>query len=143
VSVSGFRLLEVAAQAEALRLRREARRMLVMAVLAASAGLFALFALGLLHLAAWVWLAGKAGPAAAALWVMLADLVVAGILYVASRRREDPIATEALRIRRRALEEFSAGSALGDLVRLVRRNHPAHEIGGVLAESLVRAVTRR
>jgi hypothetical protein len=90
-----------------------------------------------------VWLARLAGPAGAALWVMLADLVIAGILFLVSRRREDPIATEALRIRRRALEEFSAGSALGDVARLVRRNHPAHEIGGVLAESLVRAVARR
>jgi hypothetical protein len=141
--VAAFRLLEVAAQAEALRLRREARRMVVIAVLAALAVLFALFALGLLHMAAWVWLARLAGPAGAALWVMLADLVIAGILFLVSRRREDPIATEALRIRRRALEEFSAGSALGDVARLVRRNHPAHEIGGVLAESLVRAVARR
>ena len=141
--MAAIRLLEVAAQAEALRLRRETRRMVVMAALCAAAGVFVLFALALLHLAAWLWLARTTGPVAAALWIVLGDAVVAGVLLVFSRRRADPIATEALRIRRRALEELSAGSVLGDLVRLVRRNHPAHEIGGVLAESLVRAITRR
>ena len=141
--MAAIRLLEVAAQAEALRLRRETRRMVVMAALSAAAGVFVLFALALLHLAAWLWLARTTGPVAAALWIMLGDAVVAGVLLVFSRRRADPIATEALRIRRRALEELRAGSVLGDLVRLVRRNHPAHEIGGALAESLVRAITRR
>jgi hypothetical protein len=141
--MAAVRLLEIAAQAEALRLRREARRAVVMAALCAAAGMFVLFALALLHLAALIWLSRTTGPVTAALWLMLGDVVVAGLLFVLSRRKVDPIATEALRIRRRALEELSAGSVLGDVVRLVRRNHPAHEIGGVLAESLVRAITRR
>ncbi len=141
--MSSLRLLEVAAQAELLRLKQEGKRMARMSALMAAAGLFALFALALLHIAALLWLAQHSSPTAAALWVMLADIVLAAVLFFASRRKPDPIALEALRIRRRAIEELSVGSALGDVVRLARRNHPAHEIGGMLAESLVRAIARR
>jgi hypothetical protein len=141
--VSTLGLLEVAAQAELLRLKQEGKRMARMSALVAAAGLFALFALALLHIAALVWLAQHVGPVAAAFGVMVADLVVAAILYFVSRMKPDPIAFEAQRIRRRAIHELSAGSALGDVVRLARRNHPAHEIGGLLAESLVRAIARR
>jgi len=42
-----------------------------------------------------------------------------------------------------ALQEFRAGSLLGALLRLVRRRHPAHEAGGLLAEPLLRAFGRR
>jgi len=141
--VSSLRLLEVAAQAELLRLKQEGKRMARMSALVVAAGLFALFALALLHIAALAWLAQHTGPAAAALWVMLADLVVAGVLLVLSRRKPDPVALEALRIRRRAIEELSIGSALGDVVRIVRCNHPVLEIGRMLAESLMRAISRR
>jgi hypothetical protein len=141
--VSSLRLLEVAAQAELLRLKQEGKRMVRMSALMAAAGLFALFALALLHIAALVWLSELTGPVAAAIWVMVADLVIAAILYFVSRMKPDPIALEAQRIRRRAIQELNAGSALGDVVRLARRNHPAHEIGGMLAESLVRAIARR
>jgi len=141
--VSSLRLLEVAAQAELLRLKQEGKRMARMSALIAGAGLFALFALALLHIAALAWLAQHTGATAAALWVMLADLVVAAILLVLSRRKPDPIALEALAIRRRAIEQLSVGSPLGVVVRIVRCNHPAREIGRVLAESLVRAISRR
>jgi hypothetical protein len=141
--VSSLRLLEVAAQAELLRLKQEGKRMARMSALMAVAGLFALFALALLHIAALVWLSRHTGPVAAALWVMLADLVLAGVLVFISRMKPDPIALEAQRIRRRAIQELSAGSAFGDVMRLARRNHPAHEIGGMLAESLVRVIARR
>jgi len=141
--VSSLRLLEVAAQAELLRLKQEGKRMARMSALIAGAGLFALFALALLHIAALAWLAQHTGATAAALWVMLADLVVAAILLVLSRRKPDPIALEALAIRRRAIEQLSVGSPLGVVVRIVRCNHPAREIGRLLAESLVRAISRR
>ena len=141
--MSSLRLLEVAAQAELLRLKQEGKRMARISALVVAAGLFALFALALLHIAALTSLAQHTGPAAAALWVMLADLVVAGVLLVLSRRKPDPVALEALRIRRRAIEELSIGSALGDVVRIVRCNHPALEIGRMLAELLMRAISRR
>ena len=70
-------------------------------------------------------------------------VVVAAILLVLSRRKPDPIALEALAIRRRAIEQLSVGSPLGVVVRIVRCNHPAREIGRLLAESLVRAISRR
>ncbi len=141
--MSSLGLLELAAQAELLRLKQEGKRVARMSALMAAAGLFALFALALLHLAALAWLAQHTGHIAAALWIMLADVVVAGVLVVLSRRGPDAVAQEALRIRRRAIDELSVGSALGNVVRLARRNHPAHEIGGMLAESLVRAIARR
>ena len=138
-----LRLLEVAAQAEILRWKQEARRWARNAAMMAGAGLFGLFALALLHIAAWVWLAEHTGPAAAALWVMLADLVIAAVLYFLGRSRRDPVAAEAVRVRQRALEELRAGTVLGDVVRLARRRHPGHELGGMLAESLARTVGRR
>lgn len=141
--MSSLGLLELAAQAELLRLKQEGRRMARMSALMAAAGVFALFALALLHLAALAWLSQHTGSIAAALWVTLADVIVAGLLLVLSRRKPDAVAKEALRIRRRAIQELSAGSVIGDVVRLVRRNHPAHEIGGILAESLLRAIARR
>jgi len=138
------RLLEVAAEAEALRLRREARRVTVQVVLCSVAGAFALLAVGLLHLAVLVTVARHHGLVTAALWMALVDLMVAGVLIAVSRiRRVDPIALEALRIRRRALEEISTGSVIGGVLRVVGRGHGAHAMGAMLIESLIRSFTRR
>lgn len=141
--LTNLKLLEVAAQAEALRLKQDARRIARNSAFMAAAGLFVLFALALLHVAALAWIAERTGYAAAALWVMLADAIIAVILFVLGRRKTDPVALEALRLRRRALAEIGSATMLGDIVRVVRRDQPAHTIGGSIAESLVRAISRR
>jgi len=141
--VLSLRLLEVAAQAEVLRWKQEARRLARNAAMMAAAALFGLFALALLHIAAWAWIAEHTGPAVAALLVMVADLVIAAVLFFMGRSRRDPVAAEAVRVRRRALEELRAGTVLGDVVRLMSRRRPAHQLGGMLAESLARTVGRR
>ncbi len=137
------KLLEVAAQAELLRLKQEGKRLGRNAALMTAAALLVLFALAMLHVAAVVWLAPHTGTLAAALWVALGDIILAAIVFALGRRKTDPIAMEALRIRRRALHEIGTATMLGDMVRFVRRDRPAGTLGGSIAQSLVRAVQRR
>lgn len=141
--LTSVKLLEVAAQAELLRLKQEGKRLARNSALMAAAGLFVLFALALLHVAAVAWIATHTGTAPAALWVMLGDAIIAVVFFLFSRKKTDPVAMEALRIRRRALHEVGAGTMMGDVVRMVRRDQPARTIGGSIAETLVRTVTRR
>lgn len=141
--LASAKLLEVAAQAELLRLKQEGKRVARNAAMMAAAALFVLFALAMLHAAAIAWIATHTGLPAAALWVALGDVILAGILFALSRRKTDPIAMEALRIRRRALHEIGTGTVLGDMARIVRRDRPANTLGGSIAQSLVRAVARR
>ncbi len=141
--LASAKLLEVAAQAELLRLKQEGRRVARNTAMMAAAALFILFALAMLHAAAVAWIATHTGYPAAALWVALGDAVIAGILFALGRRKTDPIAMEALRIRRRALAEIGANTMLGDVARIMRRERPAHTLGGSLAQSLVRSITRR
>lgn len=111
-----LRLLEVAAQAEALRLRCQAAGMARSAAFAAVAGLFGLFMLALLHLAALLWLAEDHGELRAVLYVAAADAVIAGLfLLVARRNKYRRVADEALEIRR-------------DSLRMVRHSSPVNEV---------------
>lgn len=141
--LTSAKLLEVAAQAELLRLKQEGRRIARNTAMMAAAALFVLFVLAMLHAAAVAWIATHTGYAVAALWVALGDALVAALLFALSRRKTDPIAMEALRIRRRALQEIGTGTMLGDVVRIVRRDRPASTLGGSIAQSLVRSITRR
>lgn len=137
------KLLEIAAQAELLRLKQEGKRIGRNAAMMGAAALLVLFALAMLHAAAVVWIAPHTGTPAAALWVALGDIIIAAILFTLGRRKTDPIAVEALRIRRRALHEIGTATMLGDMARIVRGDRPASTLGGSIAQSLVRAVQRR
>ena len=141
--LTSARLLEVAAQAELLRLKQEGKRIARNTAMMAAAGLVVLFAIAMLHLAAVAWIAPHTGMPLAALLVALADLVLAAILFALGRRKTDPVAIEALRLRRRALHEIGTGTMLGDVARIVRRDRPASTLGGSIAQSLVRAVSGR
>ena len=141
--LASAKLLEVAAQAELLRLKQEGKRIARNTAMMAAAALFVLFVLAMLHAAAIAWIATHTGVAAAALWVALGDAIIAVILFALSRRKTDPIAMEALRIRRRALQEIGTNTVLGDVARIVRRDRPAHTFGGSIAQSLMRSITRR
>lgn len=132
-----LRLLGVAAEAEALRLKREAGAFARSTVLQVAAGLFGLVALGLLHAAAWIWLERSQGALWATLWLALADLVVMGLLLVLSRRRYDPVSREALMLRQQAMAQLRAVSPMDEALSLVRWRWAA-EILGLVAEQVLK-----
>ncbi|WP_198368883.1 hypothetical protein [Roseomonas rosulenta] len=96
-------LLGVAAQAEGLRLRRTVGMTARRGAWLAAASLFGVAAIGLAHAAAVIGLAPRVGLAAACGIVAVADLVVAGILALVAQQRRDPVAEEALALRRMML----------------------------------------
>lgn len=132
-----LRLLGVAAEAEALRLKREAGAFARSTVLQVAAGLFGLVALGLLHAAAWIWLEQSQGSLWATLWLALADLVVMGLLLLLSRRRYDPVAQEALMLRQQAVAQLRAVSPMDEALSLVRWRWAA-EMLGLVAEQVLK-----
>jgi hypothetical protein len=102
-----LRLARIAAEAEGLRLRRQARR----AVSRMAAGLIGLmfigWALAFAHLAAWYWLRDTVGWPEAGTAIVLAggDLVIAAFLVLlAARSAPGRVEREALLVRRHALE---------------------------------------
>lgn len=99
-------LAKIAAAAEALRLRRLARRQAIRVALGVVAALFGLAAFGLLHLAAYDGLVIVVHPWLAALIVFVVDLVIAGVLaMMAINSMPDRIEREALEVRRESLAE--------------------------------------
>ena len=138
-----LRLLEVAAQAESLRLRRKAEGMGRKAVLFAAAALFGLVTLGLLHAAAWIALSDRQGPLLTALILALCDGALMGVLLWLGRSRADPVAAEALRLRRYALTEMGLISPVDHASRVLTWRFAAREIGGFIAEQVVRGIARR
>jgi hypothetical protein len=109
-----LRLLRLAQQAETLRWRRIGRRGAIQAGLAGAAAIFALLGLGLLHGAAFIWLARAHDPALVALGLGGLDaLVVALLAWLALRSKPDPVALQAQQVRDDALRKFSqdAGQA--------------------------------
>ncbi len=97
-------LAKVAAAAEALRLRRLARRQAIRAVVGITALLFGLAAFALLHVVGYDALCLILSPWLAALIVFAVDLVIAGVLaMMAINSTPDRIEREALELRRQSL----------------------------------------
>ncbi len=100
-----LRASRIVVDAEALRLRLQARRLAVRVILAAIALVFLVCALVLVHVAAWFWLRVNCAwtvQSTAAL-VAVGDLVVAGVLAaVALRLGPGPAETEARVLRQQA-----------------------------------------
>ncbi len=136
-------LLEVAAQAELLRLKQEGKRIARNTAMIAAATLFVLFALAMLHVAAVAWLATRTGTPAAMLWVALGDVIIATILFALGRRKTDKVALEALTIRRRALHEIGTATILGDMMRIFHPDRPAGTLCGSIVQLLIRGITGR
>lgn len=136
-------LLEVAAQAELLRLKQEGKRIARNMAMMAAATLFVLFALAMLHVAAVAWLATRTGTPAAMLWVALGDVIIATILFALGRRKTDKVALEALTIRRRALHEIGTATILGDMMRIFHPDRPAGTLCGSIVQLLIRGITGR
>jgi len=103
--VRALRATRIAVEAETLRLRLQARRMAVRAILGAVALTFLVSALALAHVATWYWLRLRCGWMVDTTAVLLAagDLVIAGaVALVALRLGPGYAETEARRVRQRA-----------------------------------------
>jgi len=136
-----LRLLAVAAEAEGLRLRREASLMARASVFFAAAAVFGVGLLVMLHVAAFHWLEPAWGPALAALLVAAGDLVLALVFVLVGRPREDAVASEALAMRRAALAEAGEHPFRGLLSFGAGGVVPS--VGQMVAERAIRSVLRR
>lgn len=123
-------LARAAAQAEALYLRRVARRQAMRGAFGAVAAVFGVAILVMLHVLFYVVLVGYVRPAVAALIVLAVDLVFAIVFAVLARRDQpDTIEQEALALRdealaglRSSLTTASLASAAAGLVLRRRAN---------------------
>lgn len=128
-------LAKVAAAAEALRLRRIARRQAFRAAYGAVAGVFAIAVLVGLHVALWYLLVGWVTPVVASLIVVVVDLLIAAIFgFLATRNTPDAIELEAKAIRHQALVEMRQSLRFMSLVA---------EIAGLAIRTGVSNTTRR
>lgn len=137
-----FRLLGVAAQAESLRLRRNAGSVARRAGWLAGAALFGVAAVGLAHVAAIAWLEPRHGVAAACGIVALGDLVLAGLLVVLGRTRPDPVAAEALAVRRMMLNAATR-NPVRDAAAAALGSAPAPVLGALAGEAIATWLRRR
>lgn len=107
-----MRLLGVAAEAEGLRLRRSLGLTARRAGWVAGAAVFAVAAVALAHVAAVEMLLPGLGLAGACAVVAIADVALAGMLALVARQLRDPVAEEALLLRRASLAAVRSGRAL-------------------------------
>jgi hypothetical protein len=126
--VRALRASRIVVDAEALRLRLQARRLAVRVVLVAVALGFLVCALVLAHVAAWFWLRVNCGWMVQSTAALLAvgDLVVAGVLaWVALHLGPGPVEIEARLVRQQAwravVETASWPMVLVRVLRLVRQ----------------------
>ncbi|WP_291296531.1 hypothetical protein [Elioraea sp.] len=126
-------LVSLAAEAEAIRLKRafsiQAR---AFAWRAGAAG-FGVAAIALLHVAAWHALVPSLGLVTAALAIAVADAVVALLLAFIARTRYDPVVEEAAALRRALLRR-----AIRDVARA-----PLISAGALLADTALAVIRRR
>ncbi|CAH0260905.1 hypothetical protein [Roseomonas sp. CECT 9278] len=137
-----LRLLGVAAQAESLRLRRNAGSVARRAAWLAGAALFGVAAVGLAHVAAIAWLEPRYGLAAACGLVALADLALAGGLALFGRTRVDPVAQEALAVRRMMLDAATR-NPLSNAASFAMGSAPGPVLGAMAGEAIASWLRRR
>ncbi len=114
------RLARIAAEAEALRLRRIARRTALRAVFAVILAVFGLAVLTMLHIIGWLYAANTFGPISAALIVLGVDLFFCIVFAVlASRNAPDRVELEALQVRQTAMHQMGQSFALMTMLRPV------------------------
>lgn len=114
-----IRLARIAAEAESLRLRKQAQRTVVRLAFALVALVFAGMAAAFCHVAIWFALRFDAGlpPWATALVLAALDLLAALIfLLIAALKGPGQVEREALQVRRRALENAASTAAVSTLV---------------------------
>jgi hypothetical protein len=117
--VRPVQLARIAAEAEGVRLRRFARRIVVRATLGVIALMFFLGAIVFAHIAVWYWLRSglaQSFPAAAGI-LGGADLLMAIILAIAATRSSPSrVELEALAVRRQAITAIGGTFTLAALV---------------------------
>lgn len=138
-----LQMLDVAAQAEGVRLRREAGGLARRAGWIAVAGVFGTAAMVTLHVAIVAHLTPDHGLAIAAGIVALGDLVLAGIFAVLARPRVDPVAEEARALRQTMLAAVGARNPLRDALGLAATKATVPLLGAVTAEALAGWFRRR
>lgn len=153
--MKAIELAKVAAAAEALRVKRYARRQGIRLALAAGAVVFGLALMAMIHVVAVIVLAMVVNLWLAALLVLIADLVVAGILgSLALSNKPDRIELEAAAVRRTSLAEAKASATslavIGEVAGLAvgmtgRRRAKSSKIGKawMIADLASRFVRRR
>jgi hypothetical protein len=112
------KLAQIAAQAEGLRWRRRARRIVTQIVLGIIALPFLLAAFGFLEAAFWTYVADHFQPTEAALLAVGGNILVVAILMVLvlTRGGDDRVSLEALEVRRRALESAQRSLTVATMV---------------------------
>ena len=133
-------LAKVAATAEALRLRRQARRIIRQVVFLAMAGLFGFVALLSAHVLLWTVCEGPwhTGKVWASVIVLGVDVVAVGILVLLGKGKvPDPIEVEARITRDRSLSELRSVLALTALTTAVAG--PAGRFAGRTAWNTIRS----
>lgn len=138
-----LQMLDVAAQAEGVRLRREATGFVRRAGWIAVASIFGTAALITAHVAAVAQLVPPYGLAAAAGMIAAGDLVLAAIFALLARRRPDPVAEEARALRQTMLAAVGARNPLRDALGLAATKAAVPLIGAVTAEAVAGWLRRR
>src|SRR3954453_17818199 len=107
-----LRLARIAAEAEGVRLRHVAQRTVTRIIVGVIALIFLMAALGFFHVAFWFWLRRTFESSAASLIIAGGDLLIAVIFgLLAARSSPGRLETEALEVRRRALENATSSLA--------------------------------
>ncbi len=131
-----LRLLGAAAEAESLRLRRQAVLAARQGAWYAVAGAFGLAAVAMLHVAGWIALDRAQGPLVASLVLAGVDLVIMVAVLLLAKPKPDPVSQAALLLRERSMAEFHASP-------LLDFRSPAMAAGMVVAETIARTIFRR
>lgn len=118
MNIRSLRLAQIAAQAEGLRWRHRARRLVFQIVCVCLALPFLLAAFGFLEASFWTYVAPHFQPELAALIVMGGNLLVVVVLLVLAMMRggEDKVSLEALEVRRRAIDSAQRSIGLAALM---------------------------
>lgn len=119
MNVRVLRLARIAAEAEGLRLRRQARRAAIRGVLGLIALVWLLGAVVFAHVAVWNWLETSVGwtPLGTAWALAGGDTVVALVLcLMAARLGPGKVETEALAVRSRAVDAATNSLAVSALL---------------------------
>lgn len=128
-------LAKIATAAEALRLRRIARRQALRGAYAVAAAVFAIAVLVVLHFTVYIALTRWVPPIGSVLIVLAIDIVVAGVLAtMALKSVPDTIEIEARQIRTQAMLELKRSLTVMGM---------AAEVAGMVFRTGVRTQARR
>ena len=134
-----LRLVNIAASAEGLALRRQARRLAIQAAMAAVAAIFVLYALASAHVAGYfALLMIPLRPLYASLILLGIDIVIVAIFaIIAMRSRPDKIELEARQVREQARQQLvltaATAGALAPVARMLGLRHVSGLVIGALA----------